>query len=92
MYYTCDLRAHLETLLTVLTLEDSWQETRLQYMLKGIPMFNETSPIIHETSSSPPISTNTNNYHDHPETLLDLFELNSLELVISKIWLIWKSI
>ena len=40
MYHTYDFRAHLDVLYMVLTIEDSWQEVRLLYALKGIPMPN----------------------------------------------------
>jgi hypothetical protein len=83
MYYTCDLRAHFDIIYEVLTIEDSWQEARLLYALKGIPMSNETtingnpsSPvitIIDGVSTSSSATTLNNNYHDISQSLFDIF-------------------
>jgi len=78
MYYTCDVRAHFDIIYVVLTIEDSWQEARLLYALKGIPMSNETTTI-NGNPSSPIItivdgvSTLNNNYHDISQSLFDIF-------------------
>jgi hypothetical protein len=68
----------------VLTIEDSWQEARLLYALKGIPMSNETttingnpsSPIITMIDGVATLSSATtlnNNYHDISQSLFDIF-------------------
>jgi hypothetical protein len=45
VYYTNDLRVHLNVLYAVLTLEDSWQEVRLLYVLKGISIAKDATEI-----------------------------------------------
>ncbi|UJR08730.1 hypothetical protein I4U23_012987 [Adineta vaga] len=71
MFYSGDLRAHLDILYTVLLVEDSWQEARILYALRGTPIINETSPIIHESSSSTTSFNYTNN--DSSQSLFDVF-------------------
>jgi len=70
MYHTYDFRAHLDVLFMVLTIEDSWQEVRLLYVLKGIPMSNQNN-----SSSSSSSSTTTTNcgYDSIPQSLFDMF-------------------
>jgi hypothetical protein len=74
MYHTYDFRAHLEVLYMVLTVEDSWQEVRLLYALKGIPMANNNS-----TNNNPPspstASTTTVScgFDSAPQSLFDMF-------------------
>ncbi len=53
----------------MLTIEDSWQEARLLYALKGIPITNEM-PIDNENSS---ITTINNNNNDNSQSLFDIF-------------------
>jgi hypothetical protein len=66
MYHTYDFRAHLDVLYTVLTTEDSWQEVRLLYALKGIPLST--------TNNSPTTTTTTNcGYDSTPQSLFDMF-------------------
>jgi hypothetical protein len=69
MYYTNDLRTHLDILTMVLTIEDSWQEVRLLYALKGIPMLNETIT----DNDNPSTSTTLNNNNDASQSLFDIF-------------------
>ncbi len=66
MYHTYDFRAHLDVLYMVLTIEDSWQEVRLLYALKGIPMPNVN------TSTTTPTTTNSG-YETNPQSLFDMF-------------------
>ncbi|CAF3511540.1 unnamed protein product [Adineta steineri] len=81
IYYTSDLRAHLDILSMVLTIEDSWQEIRILHVLKGTPLSGETTEVLNESPSSRPSSpspikiavTNMNNFHDNPQTLFDLY-------------------
>jgi hypothetical protein len=49
----------------VLTIEDSWQEARLLYALKGIPISNE----IPKDSAT----TMNNNNNDPPQSLFNIF-------------------
>jgi hypothetical protein len=50
----------------VLTIEDSWQEVRLLYVLKGIPMLNQNNSSI--------TTTTTNcGYESTPQSLFDMF-------------------
>ncbi len=70
--YTCDLRAHLEIIYAVLTIEDSWQETRLLYALKGIPISNEMI-INNENTSITTTTTTNNNNNDTSQSLFDIF-------------------
>ena len=65
MYHTYDFRAHLDVLYMILTIEDSSQDARLFFVLKGIAMFNE------KTSSS----TTTNHCANEaaPQNLFDMF-------------------
>ena len=72
MYYTCDLRAHLDIIYVVLNIEDSWQEARLLYAFKGVPMINETATIINDTPS-PSTTTSNNNYQDTSQSLFEIF-------------------
>jgi hypothetical protein len=52
----------------VLTIEDSWQEVRLLYVLKGIPMLNQNNSSITTTT------TTTNcGYESTPQSLFDMF-------------------
>ncbi len=68
MYHTYDFRAHLDVLYMVLTIEDSWQEVRLLYVLKGIPMLNQNNSSITTTT------TTTNcGYESTPQSLFDMF-------------------
>lgn len=63
MYHTYDFRAHLDVLYMVLTVEDTWQDVRLLYVLKGIPMLNQNNS-----------STTTNSgYESTPQSLFDMF-------------------
>ncbi|CAF0890240.1 unnamed protein product [Adineta ricciae] len=74
MYYSGDLRTHLEILSMVLLMEDSWQEARLLYALKGIPINNEMSPTIDEPSSPTTTLNNNNCYsNDVVQSLFDLY-------------------
>jgi hypothetical protein len=52
----------------VLTIEDSWQEARLLYALKGIPISNE----IPKDSATTMNNTNNNN-NDPPQSLFNIF-------------------
>lgn len=65
--YTNDLRSHLDILYLVLTIEDSWQEARLLYSLKGIPLSSE-KPTINENST-----TITKSNINNCQTLFELF-------------------
>ena len=65
MYHTYDFRAHLDVLYVVLTIEDSWQEVRLLYALKGIPMASGNN-------SSGTTTTNCG-YESNPQSLFDMF-------------------
>jgi hypothetical protein len=65
MYHTYDFRAHLDVLYVVLVIEDSWQEVRLLYVLKGLPMEN----INH---SSVTATTNCG-FESNPQSLFDMF-------------------
>jgi hypothetical protein len=69
MYYTNDLRTHLDILTMVLTVEDSWQDVRLLYALKGIPILSETIT----NNDNPSSSTTLNNNYDAPQSLFDIF-------------------
>lgn len=57
----------------MLTIEDSWQEARLLYALKGIPITNDSN----ENSSIPTTTTttmnNNNNNNDGHQSLFDIF-------------------
>ena len=66
MYHTYDFRAHLDVLYTILITEDSWQEVRLLYALKGIPMSNTPN-----TSGTSP--TTSCGYESTPQNLFDMF-------------------
>ena len=58
----------------VLLMEDSWQEARLLYALKGIPINNEMSPTIDEPSSPTTTLNNNNCYsNDAAQSLFDLY-------------------
>jgi ubiquitin carboxyl-terminal hydrolase 9/24 len=65
MYHTYDFRAHLDVLYVVLTIEDSWQEVRLLYALKGIPMGN--------TNNSSSTATTNCGFESNPQSLFDMF-------------------
>ena len=65
MYHTYDFRAHLDVLYVVLTIEDSWQEVRLLYALKGIPMGN--------TNNSSATATTNSGFESNPQSLFDMF-------------------
>ena len=62
MYHTYDFRAHLDVLYTILITEDSWQEVRLLYALKGIRM-----------SHTPNTSGTSCGYESTPQNLFDMF-------------------
>ncbi|CAF0941972.1 unnamed protein product [Adineta ricciae] len=66
MYHTYDFRAHLDVLYTVLITEDSWQEVRLLYALKGVPMSNTPNA----SGTSP---TTSCGYESTPQNLFDMF-------------------
>ncbi|CAF1316830.1 unnamed protein product, partial [Didymodactylos carnosus] len=77
-YYTFDLRAPLDVLLLVLMLEDSWQETRLLYTLKGIPSINQliiaNNIIGNELTTNTLTSGNTSSsVCDQPQSLFEIF-------------------
>ncbi|CAF1148229.1 unnamed protein product [Rotaria sordida] len=74
--YANDLRPYLDILYLVLTIEDSWQEVRILYTLKGIPIFDENKIIINEnsSSSSPPPSTTLNNNNNN-NICLNIFDI-----------------
>ena len=55
-------------------IEDSWQEVRLLYALKGIPMLNE----INTDNDNPSTSTTVNNNYDNPQSLFDIFSKSKL--------------
>jgi hypothetical protein len=71
MYHTYDFRAHLDVLYMVLTIEDSWQEVRLLYALKGIPMPNVNNPS--PSSTTTPTTTTNCGYESTPQSLFDMF-------------------
>jgi hypothetical protein len=74
MYHTYDFRAHLDVLYTVLTTEDSWQEVRLLYALKGIPMSNANNSPTTVTTTTTTTTTATNcGYESTPQSLFDMF-------------------
>ncbi len=52
----------------VLTIEDSWQEARLLYALKGIPISDE---ILNDNMTT--INNNNNNNNDPPQSLFNIF-------------------
>ena len=64
MYHTYDFRAHLDVLYMILTVEDSWQDIRLLYALKGIPMTNVNNL---------PLTTTNPGYETPPQSLFDMF-------------------
>lgn len=63
MYYTNDLRAHLELVRMVLTIEDSWQEARILFALKGTPILSESTTMIN----------NNMHHHENHQSLFDIF-------------------
>jgi ubiquitin carboxyl-terminal hydrolase 9/24 len=65
MYHTYDFRAHLDVLYVVLIIEDSWQEVRLLYALKGIPMGNMNNSSVTATTNS--------GFESNPQSLFDMF-------------------
>jgi hypothetical protein len=72
MYHTYDFRAHLDVLYMVLTIEDSWQEVRLLYALKGIPMPNVNNSSSPSSTTTPTTTTNCG-YESTPQSLFDMF-------------------
>ncbi|CAF3682375.1 unnamed protein product [Rotaria sp. Silwood1] len=77
--YANDLRSLLHIIYVVLTIEDSWQEVRILYALKGIPISNEKQ-IMNENSStplsSPPTTLNNNPLNNNNNNVsLNLFDI-----------------
>lgn len=66
MYHAYDFRGHLDVLYIVLTIEDSWQEVRLLYAIKGIPIPNQNT-------SSATTTTTSSGYESTPQSLFDMF-------------------
>ncbi|CAF0895252.1 unnamed protein product, partial [Didymodactylos carnosus] len=81
-FYSYDLRTHFDALLLVLMLEDSWQETRLLYALRGMPTTNQmtmTNNIIggdlstNNTTSATTTTTTASCVFDQPQSLFEMF-------------------
>jgi len=72
VFYSYDLRAHLDLTYAVLMIEDSWQEARLLYALKGIPIRDESPPINNDNSITT-TTINNNNNNDAHQSLFDIF-------------------
>src|SRR6185312_2699795 len=74
MYHTYDFRAHLDVLYMVLTSEDSWQEVRLLYALKGIPIPNTNNSPSSTAATTTTTTTTTNcGYETTPQSFFDMF-------------------
>ncbi|CAF3335952.1 unnamed protein product [Rotaria socialis] len=71
MYHTYDFRGHLDVLYMILTIEDSWQEIRLLYVIKGIPMSNVNNSLTSATTTT--TATTNSGYESTPQSLFDMF-------------------
>ena len=62
---------HLDLIYSVLTIEDSWQEARLLYALKGIPLREESSNNQND-NDMPTTTTSMNNNNEGHQSLFDI--------------------
>ena len=73
MHYSYDSRTYNNVILTILTVEDSWQEARVVYLCRGISLFPSNPRVktsTHEHVS--PINTTMNHHSDTVQCLFDV--------------------
>lgn len=57
----------------MLAIEDSWQQARLLYVLKGTPIVSDADSTTADHAPAGSSTTVNSTYHETPQSLLDLF-------------------